>query len=47
MVLTQEELIETQGGGVKIGLFAVLGGIITFVVGMIDGYIRPLSCNRK
>ena len=47
MVLSQEELYNTQGGGLKIGFFAILGGVITFVVGLIDGYIRPLSCNRK
>lgn len=47
MVLTKEELNTIEGGGVKIGFFAALGGFITLVVGIIDGYLRPLSCNRK
>lgn len=40
MVLTNEELINIQGGGFKVGFFVALGGIITLVVGMIDGLIK-------
>ena len=46
MVLSKEELSNVYGGGVKFGLFAALGGLITLFVGMIDGYLRPLKCNR-
>jgi hypothetical protein len=46
MVLTSDELNNTIGGGVKLGFFVALGGLITFVVGLVDGYLRPLKCNR-
>ena len=48
MVLSNENLLNTIGGassknwGLGI-LFAALG---SFLVGLVDGFIRPLSCNR-
>ena len=48
MVLSNESLLNTIGGassknwGLGI-LFAALG---SFLVGIVDGFIRPLSCNR-
>lgn len=45
MELQNEELTNVVGGGIKFGIAAVVGGIITFVIGVIDGYLRPLSCN--
>lgn len=42
--LTTRELKQTEGG-VSAGLvIAIIAGII-FIVGVIDGYIRPLKCN--
>jgi hypothetical protein len=46
MVLTKEELYDTYGGKFQLGWFAALGGAITLIVGIIDGYLRPLTCNR-
>jgi len=46
MVLSDKELTDTIGGSVKYGWFVALGGLVTILVGMIDGYIRPLSCNQ-
>lgn len=31
-------------GGFSIGGFLGIGAFITFLVGALDGYIRPLSC---
>lgn len=42
--LTQQELTQIKAGGM--GAFLLIGGIIIFVIGIIDGYIRPLKCNR-
>lgn len=42
--LATRELREVRGGG--IGAYILIGGIIIFVIGIIDGYIRPLKCNK-
>lgn len=43
--MKKEELLETNGGGITLagGLLIVAGAI--FVIGVVDGYIRPLKCN--
>lgn len=46
MELTTIELTNIQGGATKIGVYIVIGGLITLVVGIIDGYLRPLKCNK-
>ncbi len=45
MVLENKELMSISGGGFKYGIAAIVGGIITFLIGVVDGYLRPLSCN--
>ena len=42
--LTKKELNEVKGGG--IGTYLLIGGIIVFIIGIVDGYVRPLKCNR-
>ena len=46
MVLQNEELMNITGGAVNYGVLAVIGGVVAFVIGVIDGYLRPLSCNK-
>lgn len=46
MVLSNEELTEVVGGGIKLGVAIAIAAIVTFVIGVIDGYTRPLSCNK-
>lgn len=46
MALQDEELMTLTGGAVNYGLWTIVGGVITFVIGIIDGYLRPLACNR-
>lgn len=41
--LTTTELKEIKGGWSIAGLFG-LGSFITFIIGAIDGYLRPLTC---
>lgn len=43
--LTNEELKNVNGGGINIGVIAGIAAGITFIVGIIDGIIRPLKCN--
>lgn len=45
MALQDKELMAISGGGFKYGLAALIGGIVTFLIGVVDGYLRPLSCN--
>ena len=41
--LSVNEMHEVKGGGAAIGLAIVAG--ITFLIGVIDGFVRPLRCN--
>ena len=44
-MLTNEELIMTKGG-VNWVIVGVSSTIITFFIGLIDGYTRPLKCRN-
>ena len=41
--LKENELKKISGGGLGIGL--LIGAGVIFLIGVIDGYIRPLKCN--
>lgn len=41
--LDKKELQNIQGGGLGIGLLICAG--VVFLVGVIDGYVRPMKCN--
>lgn len=43
--LTQQELKKINGGAISLKLAALLPLGISFIVGLIDGYLRPLKCN--
>lgn len=43
--LTNEELKNVDGGGINIGFLIGLGAGVTFLIGVIDGIVRPLKCN--
>lgn len=42
MELTKQQLLNVRGGG--LGVFAGIGALIVFVIGVIDGYVRPYKC---
>ena len=46
MVLQNDELNNITGGGVNYGVLAVIGGVVAFLIGVVDGYLRPLACNK-
>ena len=41
--LGKRELQKIAGGGLGVGL--LIGAGVIFLIGVIDGYIRPLKCN--
>lgn len=43
MKLQDAELKQIEGGGW--GLALLIGAGIVFLIGVIDGYVRPLKCN--
>lgn len=43
--MSKEELQSIKGGVSKV-LFIGIAGVVTFLIGVIDGYIRPLKCNK-
>ena len=46
-LIKDQELLNIRGGQVSWGMIGLfVGGIITFIIGVIDGYKRPLKCNR-
>lgn len=44
IVLSQKELYEIQGGGISLGVAALIGAGIVFVVSLIDGFVHPKKC---
>lgn len=41
--MTKNELKQINGGGLWF-TFGIIAGIV-FLIGVIDGYVRPLKCN--
>ena len=40
--ISKNELKNINGGGLGLGI--LLGGLATFFIGVIDGFVRPLKC---
>lgn len=47
--LTNNELYEISGGGIKIGMgtYLLIGGIGSFIIGFVNGLLRPLTCSSS
>ena len=47
--LTDEELNNVNGGAIKlsVGTFLIIGGAASFVIGLVNGYLRPLACSSS
>ena len=45
-MLTNKELDHIDGGAVRWGIGIAIGSVITLLIGIIDGYLRPLKCNN-
>lgn len=44
--LSNKELKDINGGFTLLYKILFAGGIITFIIGLIDGFTRPLKCNK-
>ena len=42
--LNKNELLNISGGGIGVGTLLIIGAIVVFVIGIIDGIVRPQSC---
>lgn len=43
--LEKEEMLKINGGAISAGVWALIGGAIVFMIGLVDGFVRPLKCN--
>lgn len=43
--LEKKQLLEITGGGFSFGLATLIGAGVVFIIGVIDGFVRPLKCN--
>ena len=43
--LSKEELVKVNGGGRSLGVGLLIGAGVIFIIGVIDGFMRPLKCN--
>ena len=43
--LNNNELMAISGGIGMWGIVAIIGGIV-FIIGLIDGFVRPLKCHK-
>ncbi len=43
--LQKNELTKIKGGAIRLKVGALIIGGIIFMIGVIDGYMRPLRCN--
>ena len=48
--MNEEELKKTIGGGISTAKWSAIGilvgGLVTLLVGIFDGFKRPLPCNK-
>lgn len=45
-MLKEKELQNIYGGANKWLTLGIVGGLIAFFSGFLDGFVRPLSCNK-
>lgn len=43
--LDMEKLHTIKGGGVSAGVALLIGAGVVFLIGVVDGYFRPLKCH--
>lgn len=47
MVLNKDKLLTVYGGSSvkKVGIGIIIAALGSFIIGVIDGFLRPLKCN--
>ncbi len=43
--INEDKLITVKGGGINWGLWSGIGGVVSFVIGLIDGFVHPKKCS--
>ena len=43
--VNEEELLNIEGGSISVWTAIGIGAAAIFVIGVIDGFFRPLKCN--
>ncbi len=43
-LICNSELKKISGGGISFGAIFGISAGLTFLIGLLDGYVRPLSC---
>lgn len=43
--LDNSEMQHVNGGAIKWGVIAGIGGFASFIIGVIDGWMNPKKCN--
>ena len=43
--LSNEEMLNVEGGANSLLIVTVISGIVTFVTGILHGYSKPKKCN--
>lgn len=46
MEIRESELYDITGGAFKSAIWLAAGGLITLIIGIVDGFLRPLVCNK-
>lgn len=46
MIQLSDKELKNVKGGLSITAGFVIGAIVIFLAGVIDGFVRPLSCNK-
>ena len=46
MELTKSEMMNISGGAISAWGVAGIVGAVIFIIGVIDGYVRPLACQK-
>ena len=46
MNLDLESMKKISGGGVSVWAIFGIGSLVVFLAGVIDGFARPLACNK-
>ena len=44
MEVNTSELKNIKAGSIKWGLVGLIGGIVAFVIGVVEGYTNPYKC---
>ncbi len=47
MNLTNEQLLSVNGGANFKAIFGIVTVVVSFIAGIIDGYVHPKACSLK